>query len=94
MIKHEKIAAIRVPLEKPFDRFYVLITPHDENEHENIRMFTLHCKGYGVILDMFGCGVENDDDAIETAYYNGPDYIKMWIEERDALEEYYSIPFN
>lgn len=66
---------IRVPLAKPWTNFYCLIVP-DPEQGENYRDFYLLCDGFGVVEFMFGCYPENDDDAAELAYYNGPDYIE------------------
>ena len=94
-IKHERIEAIRVPLEKPFSDFYVMITPmdNDPGDGKDWRDFRLYCKGHGIVIDMGGSSVENDDEAIEYAYYDGPTYIPDWIERGDVLEEYYTEKF-
>ena len=66
---------IRVPLADPWTNFYCLVVPMPEYG-ENHRQFYLMCKGWGVVVDMFGCAVESDEDAAEIALANAPDYIE------------------
>lgn len=65
---------IRVPLGEPFPAFSVLVVPAPDLG-ENFRTFYLTCKGFGVVVDMFSCAAESDEEAADLAYYNGPDYI-------------------
>lgn len=75
-IKFETVpGVIRVPLGDQWEKFYCLIVPAPEYG-ENYRQFYLMCSGWGVVVDMFACAVESDEDAAELAYYNAPDYIE------------------
>ena len=82
MTTYEKITASRVPLQHPFEHFYILILPMNNppDDKNDYRDFYLHCENYGTVVYMFGCSVESDDDAIEMAYTNGPEYIDAWRE--------------
>ena len=42
---------------------------------ENYREFYLLCADFCVVVDMFACPVETDEEAAQIAYNNGPDYI-------------------
>lgn len=64
-----------------FGPFYVLIVPMEGEAVPDMRYFYLLHRGYGVVLDMFGCGAETDEAAAELAYYNAPDYIPQYIQE-------------
>ena len=92
MMRSENLTnVIKVYLDKPFDRFYVLILPMDEapDDGKDWRDFYLFAEKSGHVLSMFGLAVESDDDAKELAYYNGIEYIPMWIEELNALESHF-----
>ncbi len=68
MIKFEYVPAVlRVPLDDIRPGFYALIVP-DPKEGENFRDFYLLRDGWGVVVYMFGCSVESDDEAAEIAY--------------------------
>lgn len=76
MINFEVIpGVIRVPLADPFDKFYVLVVPAPEIG-ENYRQFYLMCQNFGVVVDMFACAVNDDQNAAEIAWSNGPEYIE------------------
>ena len=83
MTTHEKITALRVHLEKPFSDFYVLILPMNNppDTEKDYRDFYLICDGYSTIIDMFGCAVENEENAVEMALSNACDYISIWLEK-------------
>lgn len=66
---------IRVPLAAPFENFYCLIVPAPEHG-EDFRQFYLMCRGFGVVVDMFTCSCDSDDDAADLAIRNAPDYIE------------------
>lgn len=54
--------------------FFCLVVP-DPREGETFRNFCLQRDGYGVIMDMFGCFVESDEQAVDIALGNMPDYV-------------------
>lgn len=95
-IKHEKIEAIRVPLRKPFSDFYVEVVPASDvpKDGKDWRRFSLYGSGQGHSMYMFDSPVDDDNDAVEMAYWNGPEYIEHWIEEVDALNEYFEKSFG
>lgn len=64
---------LKVDLASPFDKFYVLIIP--SNDDENMKDFYLFCDGFGYAQYMYGMKVKNDKDAIDFAYYQGASYI-------------------
>ena len=66
---------IRVPLADPWTNFYCLIVPAPEYG-EKYRQFYLMCKGWGVVVDMFACEADDDNDAAEIAIANAPEYIE------------------
>ena len=74
MIKHEKLAnVIKVTLQAPFNRFYVLIVPNRDGR--DMRDFILGCECGGNLVYMFSNEVEDDEHAIKIAYCNGVEYI-------------------
>lgn len=69
----EELRALRVNLD---DGFYVLIVPNGAY-HE----FLLGHDAYAPIENMFGCSVKSDEEAIELAVGNAPEYIAWYIED-------------
>ena len=80
MIKYTKLPeTMRVDCsDYGFGPFSVLVVPHG-NEEENVYDFYLTCTGWGIVLDMYGCKVDNPEYAAEMAYHAAPDYIPEFI---------------
>lgn len=57
--------------------WYVLIIP---TEDSNSRDFYLGHERYGVQEFMFGCDVENDDEALALVELNVNEYMKDYVE--------------
>lgn len=71
----EKLNVLKVTVE---NGFYVLVIPNGEY-HD----FILAHEDYGVYEHMFGCEVENDDEAVELALSNIEcgNYIQYYIDD-------------
>ena len=67
-----------------FGPFEIRVTPCEEETKKHDKPwyeFTLHHPRYGVVMWLFACGAESEQDAAELAYYNAPEYIPDYIEE-------------
>lgn len=64
-----------------FGPFYVLIVPAPDEHNENMRIFYLKHKRYGIIHEMFGLVPDNDEHAAELAYFNAPDYMPHYLKD-------------
>ncbi len=71
----EKLEVLKVTVE---NGFYVLIVPNGEY-HD----FILAHENYGAYEHMFGCKVENDDEAVELAlaYIENENCIQCYIDD-------------
>lgn len=70
-MKVEKFETIRVRFE---DDYYCDITPCDDAE--GMYEFWLYRSGYDASVYMFGCEAKDEDEAVELAVSNVPDYIQ------------------
>lgn len=70
-MKVEKFETIRVKFE---DGVYCDITP--DIEVEGIFEFWLYRTGYDSSVFMFGCEAKSDEEAVDIAVRNVPDYIQ------------------
>jgi hypothetical protein len=76
MFSVKKFEVIRVEFE---DGVYCQITPSDVNE--GYRDFWLFRKNWGVSQTMFACEVKTDEEAVELAVANAPDYIPYLMDQ-------------
>lgn len=59
-----------------FGSFYVLIVPVPDSD--NFTFYLAHPQ-YSTIMEMFGCTIDNPEQAAEMAYNNALDYMADFI---------------
>lgn len=78
-MKYEKIRALKVPVG---DGFHVLIVPGECFGHFCHTFYLLH-EEHGKIIEMFGVPEETEDQLVQIAIANAPDYIRQYRADLD-----------
>lgn len=78
-MKYEKIQALKVPVE---DGFNVLIVPDECLGHFCHTFYLLHAE-HGKTIEMFGTPEETEEQLVQIAIANAPDYIRQYLADLD-----------
>ena len=91
MTEHEKIEIIRVRLNKPFSDFFVQIEPTKQNWNGK-PYYDLILRADQADFAVWCGSIPTNDisEVIEKAVQLGPKFVKLWIEERNAIDDYYN----